>query len=80
MRAGSFLTVMLMPLASPFCRLIGGGLIGVGVMPDIVLVGRYLYTKDTVMYLLCRDTSALILKQSGDIASIYSSFSREKLE
>ncbi|EDP8744805.1 hypothetical protein PW35_003578 [Salmonella enterica subsp. enterica] len=33
MRAGSFLTVMLITLASPFCRLIGVGLIGVGVMP-----------------------------------------------
>ncbi|EDN4178614.1 hypothetical protein CSN22_002866 [Salmonella enterica subsp. diarizonae] len=33
MRAGSFLTVMLMPLASPFCLLVGRGLIGIDVMP-----------------------------------------------
>ncbi|EEE1928439.1 hypothetical protein CSQ24_000344 [Salmonella enterica subsp. diarizonae] len=33
MRAGSFLTVVLMPLASPFCLLVDGGLIGIDVMP-----------------------------------------------
>nr|EEE1920019.1 hypothetical protein [Salmonella enterica subsp. diarizonae] len=33
MRAGSFLTVMLIPLASPFCLLVDGGLIGIDVMP-----------------------------------------------
>ncbi|EDQ1678586.1 hypothetical protein G3Y54_001903 [Salmonella enterica] len=33
MRAGSFLTVMLMPLVSPFCLSVGRGLIGIDVMP-----------------------------------------------
>ncbi|EBG0125271.1 hypothetical protein G3755_002158 [Salmonella enterica] len=33
MRAGSFLTVRVIPLASPFCLLVGGGLIGIDVMP-----------------------------------------------
>ncbi|HII1670889.1 TPA: hypothetical protein ACYZE8_001278 [Salmonella enterica] len=78
----------LMPVASLYCLLIGGGLRDVDVMPltSKRIFAFYLYTKDTFTCPLCRDKQIpLFVAFSLSVwlkihSHFFSSFSREKLE